>query len=276
MSRFRLLILKAFPLERPRGWGRIMIKALLIDDDANLRQGMKGLLNRYASDIEIIGEADSVKTGTIAMEKLHPQVVFLDIQLNDGTGFDILERVAQSQGKINSHIVFITAHEQYAIKAFRFSALDFLLKPVDPDDLEKVVEKIKSVSKQKESFEHIDLLLENIRKKVDHFKRIALSTSDGIHLFDISDIIRCESEGNYTTFYIKDHKPVLISKTLKEYEELLTEHGFERIHQSHLINLAYLKSYIKKDGGYVVMGDNSNLPISQRKKERLQELLKNL
>jgi two-component system LytT family response regulator len=184
--------------------------------------------------------------------------------------------VAKSQGKLSSHIVFITAHEQYAIKAFRFSALDFLLKPVDPEELQKVVEKIKTVLNQKENFEHIDLLLENIRKKVDNFKRIALSTNDGIHLFEISDIIRCESEDNYTKFYIKNHKPVLISKTLKEYEELLTEHGFERIHQSHLINLTYLKSYIKKDGGYVVMSDNSNLPISQRKKDRLQELLKNL
>lgn len=253
-----------------------MIKVLLIDDDANLRQGMKALLERYASDIEIIGEADSVKTGTIAMEKLLPQVVFLDIQLNDGTGFDILERVTKSQGKLSSHIVFITAHEQYAIKAFRFSALDFLLKPVDPEELQKVVEKIKAVLNQKENFEHIDLLLENIRKKVDNFKRIALSTSDGIHLFEISDIIRCESEDNYTKFYIKNHKPILISKTLKEYEDLLAEHGFERIHQSHLINLAYLKSYIKKDGGYVIMSDNSNLPIAQRKRERLQELLKNL
>lgn len=253
-----------------------MIKVLLIDDDANLRQGMKALLERYASDIEIIGEADSVKTGTIALEKLQPQVVFLDIQLNDGTGFDILERVTKSQGKLSSHIVFITAHEQYAIKAFRFSALDFLLKPVDPEELQKVVEKIKAVLNQKENFEHIDLLLENIRKKVDNFKRIALSTNEGIHLFEISDIIRCESEDNYTKFFIKNHKPILISKTLKEYEELLAEHGFERIHQSHLINLAFLKSYIKKDGGYVIMSDNSNLPISQRKKERLQELLRNL
>jgi len=118
--------------------------------------------------------------------------------------------------------------------------------------------------------------LENIRKKVDNFKRIALSNSDGIHLFEVSDIIRCESEDNYTKFYIKNSKPILISKTLKEYEELLTEHGFERIHQSHLINLAYLKSYIKKDGGYVVMADNAHLPISQRKKERLNELLKML
>jgi two-component system LytT family response regulator len=249
-----------------------MITALLIDDDDNLRAGMKSLLSRYAPEIAIMGEADSVKTGTELLLKTEPQVVFLDIHLGDGSGFDLLEEV-NKRGKLNSQIVFITAHEQYAIKAFRFSALDFLLKPVDPDELEKVISKIKNVLVKSESVAHIDLLLENIRKKVDNFKRIALSTADGIHLFEISDIIRCESEDNYTKFYIKNNKPVLISKTLKEYEDLLTEHGFERIHQSHLINLSYLKSYIKKDGGYVVMADNSNLPISQRKKERLQELI---
>jgi two-component system LytT family response regulator len=249
-----------------------MITALLIDDDENLRNGMKTILARYAPDICIIGEADSVETGTSMMLQNPPQVVFLDIHLGDGSGFDLLEEV-NKKGKLNSQIVFITAHEQYAIKAFRFSALDFLLKPVDPDELEKVIGKIKNVLDKNDSVAHIDLLLENIRKKVDNFKRIALSNSDGIHLFDVSDIIRCESEDNYTKFYIKNSKPVLISKTLKEYEDLLTEHGFERIHQSHLINLTYLKSYIKKDGGYVVMADNSNLPISQRKKERLQELL---
>ncbi|WP_339889359.1 LytTR family DNA-binding domain-containing protein [uncultured Flavobacterium sp.] len=253
-----------------------MIKAILIDDDQNLREGMKGLLERFAPNIEIIGEADSVATGIEAMDTLKPQVVFLDIQLNDGTGFDILEQLAAKNGAIKSNIVFITAHEQYAIKAFRFSALDFLLKPVDPDELQKVIVKIESVLEKTNDYAHIDLLLENIRKKVDNFKRIALSTSDGIHLFDISDIIRCESEDNYTKFYIKNNKPVLISKTLKEYEELLTEHGFERIHQSHLINLNYLKSYIKKDGGYVIMADESHLPISQRKRERLQEILKTI
>jgi len=253
-----------------------MITALLIDDDINLRNGMKTLLERYAPEIKIVGEADSVKSGLKAMDTLSPKVVFLDIQLGDGTGFDILEQLAAKNGKSVSHIVFITAHEQYAIKAFRFSALDFLLKPVDPEELQKVIAKIKSVVEKNEGFEHIDLLLENIRRKVDKFKRIALSTSDGIHLFEVSDIIRCESEDNYTKFYIKNRKPVLISKTLKEYEELLADHGFERIHQSHLINLAYLKSYIKKDGGYVVMADNSNLPISQRKKERLQDFLKTI
>ena len=251
-----------------------MTTALLIDDDANLRAGMRQMLSRYAPEITIIGEADSVQTGVEAMSQLQPQVLFLDIQLTDGTGFDLLEQLAEKNGKIKFQVVFITAHEQYAIKAFRFSALDFLLKPVDPEELLKVIDKIKNVLDKNDNYSHIDLLLENIRKKVDNFKRIALSTSDGIHLFDVSDIIRCESEDNYTKFYINNNKPILISKTLKEYEELLTEHGFERIHQSHLINLAYLKSYIKKDGGYVVMADNSNLPISQRKKERLQELLK--
>ena len=253
-----------------------MITAILIDDDANLRSGLKSMLGIYAPEIDIIGEADSVKTGVLILQALQPQVVFMDIQLGDGNGFDILEQLASKNGKSTSHIVFVTAYEEYAIKAFRFSALDFLLKPIDPEELEKVIGKIKQVVAKKDNYAHIDLLLENIRKKVDHFKRIALSTADGIHLFEISDIIRCESEDNYTKFYLKNNKPVLISKTLKEYEELLTEHGFERIHQSHLINLAYLKSYIKKDGGYVVMSDNSNLPISQRKKERLQELLRNL
>lgn len=253
-----------------------MIKAILIDDDKNLREGMKGLLNRFAPNIQIIAEADNVETGFKVIDSLNPDVVFLDIQLNEGTGFDILEKLAQKNGTIKYNIVFITAHEQYALKAFRFSALDFLLKPVDPEELEHVIQKIDSVLEKNNDYSHIDLLLENIRKKVDNFKRIALSTSDGIHLFDVSDIIRCESQDNYTQFFIKNSKPILISKTLKEYEELLKDHGFERIHQSHLINLNYLKSYIKKDGGYVIMADDSNLPISQRKKERLQELLKNL
>ncbi|RZJ53784.1 MAG: response regulator transcription factor [Flavobacterium sp.] len=253
-----------------------MITALLIDDDTNLRNGMKSMLGRYAPEIEILGEADSVKSGIKAIAAHNPDVVFLDIQLGDGTGFDILEQLSAKKGSISSHIVFITAHEQYAVKAFRFSALDFLLKPVDPEELEKVVAKIKKVLSTNDNYAHIDLLLENIRKKIDKFKRIALSTSDGIHLFEVSDIIRCESQDNYTKFYIKDHKPVLIAKTLKEYEDLLGEQGFERIHQSHLINLAYLRSYIKKDGGYAIMADNTHLPISQRKKDRLQELLKTL
>jgi len=250
-----------------------MITAVIIDDDINLRNGMKGLLNLYAPEIAIIGEAENVKNGITEILNKKPQVVFLDIQLTDGTGFDILESITKTEGKINTNIVFITAHEKYAIKAFRFSALDFLLKPVDPDELQQVIVKIKSSLETKTSYSNIDLLLENISKKVDTFKRIALSTSEGIHLYEIGDIIRCESQDNYTKFYIKNQKPILISKTLKEYDELLSEHGFERIHQSHLINIAYLKAYIKTDGGYVLMQDDSHLPISQRKRERLKVIL---
>ena len=253
-----------------------MITALLIEDDKHLRTGLKALLERYTNDILIIGEAESVKTGIAAIEKLRPQVIFLDIHLTDGTGFDILEQLTKTNGKLKAHVVFITAHEQYAVKAFKFSALDFILKPVDPEELQHTMGKIKEAVGKNNSFENIDLLLENIRKKVDNFKRIALSTSDGIHLFEVADIIRCEAKANYTEFFIKNHKPVLISKTLKEYEEMLTEHGFERIHQSHLINLSYLKSYIKSDGGYVIMADNSNIPIAQSKKEKLQELIRAL
>jgi two-component system, LytTR family, response regulator len=234
-----------------------MITAVLIDDDVNLRNGMKGLLSLYAPDIFIVGEADSVATGIEALQSHNPQVIFLDIQMNDGTGFDV---------------VFITAYEHYAIKAFRFSALDFLLKPVGPDELEKVIDKIRSVLDKDNDYSNIDLLLENIRKKADNFKRIALSNSDGIHLIDICDIIRCESDDNYTKFFIKNRKPILISKTLKEYEELLTEHGFVRIHQSHLINLSFVKSYAKKEG-VLYMADNSQLPISQRKRDQLQDVL---
>ena len=167
-----------------------MIKAILIDDDINLREGMKGLLSLYAPDINIIGEADSVESGVEIVSKLHPQVIFLDIQMNDGTGFDMLEKLSEINGKVTSHVVFVTAYEHYAIKAFRFSALDFLLKPVEPEELEKVIDKIRAVLEKDNDYSHIDLLLENIRKKADNFKRIALSNSDGIHLLDISDIIR--------------------------------------------------------------------------------------
>ena len=250
-----------------------MITAVLIDDDINLREGMKGILSLYAPDIDIIGEADSVETGVKILNNLNPQIVFLDIQMNDGTGFDILEKLSEINGKVTSHVVFVTAYEHYAIKAFRFSALDFLLKPVAPDDLEKVIDKIRTVLEKDNDYSHIDLLLENIRKKADNFKRIALSNSDGMHLLDINDIIRCESDDNYTKFFIKNGKPILISKTLKEYEELLSEYDFVRIHQSHLINLAYVKSYVKKENGFVVMHNDDQLPVSQRKRDLLQEIL---
>ncbi len=251
-----------------------MIKAILIDDDANLRVGLKSMLSRYAPQIEVVGEGESVSSGIEIIEKNPSDVLFLDIQLGDGTGFDILEKLIQRNGKIDQQIVFITAFEQYAIKAFRFSALDYLLKPVDPEDLKQVTDKIVQAVIKNTSNENVGILLENIRKKTEEFKRIVLSNSDGTHVFEVSDIIRCESEDNYTKFFIINHKPVLISKTLKEYEELLSPHGFERVHQSHLINMAYVKAFNKSEGLFIEMNDLSKVPVSIRKKDKFQNLLK--
>jgi two-component system LytT family response regulator len=253
-----------------------MIKAFIIDDDSNLRLGLVAMLENVAPNISIIGQAGSLSDGLNLLKSQTADVLFLDIQLTDGTGFDLLEQYQKTHGKPTFKVVFITAHEQYAIRAFHFSALDFLLKPVDLDELKQVTEKLKPNQTTDLAYQNIEVLLEHISKKNDQPKRIALSTAEGIHLVDIKDIIRCESENNYTTFHLNQGKPMIISKTLKEYDDLLSPLGFERIHQSHLINLSFLKSYIKKDGGYVVMQDGKELLISSRKKDRLQQIINNL
>lgn len=250
-----------------------MISTILIEDDVNIRTGLAILLKQIAPDLEIVGQAGTVQEGLFLIEKHQPNVLFLDIQLTDGSSFDILDQLMQKHNKISAQIVFITAYQEYAIKAFKFSALDYLIKPIDPEDLQNAITKIRAVQRTQVQYGQIDLLLEHFNKN-NLPKKIVLSTAEGTHLIHLQDIIRCESMDNYTKFYLKSEKPILISKTLKEYDELLKDSGFERIHQSHLINLNYLKSYIKADGGYVIMTDNSELPVSQRKRERLQALLK--
>ncbi len=254
-----------------------MIKAMIIDDEENLRNGLKALIETYCPEVEIIAEADTVQSALTSIPEHNPQLIFLDIQFSDGTGFDILEKLSQSlKGKINARVIFITAHDQYAVKAFKFSALDYLLKPVDPEELKNAIGKVSDKTEVNNLQAPLELLLENIRNNAALTKRIALSTAEGIHMYNITDIIRCESLDNYTKFFIQGQKPLLVSKTLKDYEELLSGHNFERVHQSHLINLSHLKSYIKTDGGYVVMADNTQIPVSQRKREKLLKILKSI
>lgn len=250
-----------------------MISTVLIEDDVNIRKGLAILLGQIAPDLEIVAQAGTVQEGLSLIEKHQPSVLFLDIQLTDGSSFDILDQLVKKYDKISAQIVFITAYQEYAIKAFKFSALDYLIKPIDPEELQKAIAKIRVLHQTQVQYSQIDLLLEYFAKNKQP-KKIVLSTAEGTHLIDLKDIIRCESMDNYTKFFLKNEKPILISKTLKEYDELLKDSGFERIHQSHLINLKYLKSYIKTDGGYVIMTDNSELPVSQRKREHLQEILK--
>ncbi|MBN2612033.1 MAG: response regulator transcription factor [Bacteroidales bacterium] len=246
-----------------------MYRAVIIDDNNNSRVTLMHDLEKYCPQVKIIGEADSVASGISIIEDRKPDVVFLDIQMSDGTGFDILEHF----GKIDFHVIFTTAFDSYGIKAIKFSALDYLLKPIDTEELVDAVKKLDNF-KVKEDFNgSINLLLENIRNIQTTGKRIALNSSDRIHMIQVSDIIRCESQGSYTIFYLTNKEQIVATRNLKEYEQLLEEHSFIRVHHSHLINFNYLKEFIKKDGGYAIMKDNTQVPVSFRKRNHLLEML---
>jgi len=241
------------------------IKALVIDDERRSRDTLTGMLTKYcAEDVEVLGEADGMRTGLEAIRRLQPEVVFLDIQMPDGSGFKLLE----SLDEINFELVFTTAYDQFAIKAIRYSALDYLLKPIVPAELKNAIAKVKQKKQDGTINKHIRVLLENVKETAPASRRIVLSTSEGMHIIDVVDIIRCESDDYYTRFFIRDRKPILVSRTLKEHEELLTEFGFIRPHKSHLINTRYVKSFIKADGGYILLQDGTTVPVSRRKREK--------
>ena len=248
-----------------------MIKAVIIDDIERSRTSLADDLARYCPDITIVGEASSVKTGVEAIRKHKPDVVFLDIQLEDGNGFNILEQV----GKTDFKVIFTTGSDEYGIKAVKFSALDYLLKPIDPDELIAAVNKLKETTKEEPADikDNLSVLIENLRNINNSTKRIALNSADRVHVVNVPDIIRCESQRNYTLFYLKDNKQILVTRTLKEFEDMLQDSGFIRIHHSHLINISYLKEFVKSDGGYAVMTDNTHVPVAVRKKEHLLQLL---
>lgn len=247
-----------------------MFNAVIIDDIDNSRITLTHDLEEYCPQIKIIGEADGVKTGIDEIRAKKPDVVFLDIQLGDGTGFDILEQI----GYIDFQVIFTTALDSYGIKAIKFSALDYLLKPVDPDELVEAVKKLEQNVKKDKIKSSIDLLLENIRDINPAGKRIALNSADKVHLVNVSDIIRCESRGAYTIFFLKNKEQIVDTKNLKEYELLLEEYSFIRVHHSHLINFNYLKEFIKKDGGYAIMTDNTQVPVSFRKRNKLLDMIR--
>lgn len=244
-----------------------MIKAVIIDDLKEARENLKKDLDNYCPEIVLIGEADSVVSGTKIIKSLQPNLVFLDIQLGDGSGFDILEIL----GEINFNVIFTTASDAYALKAFKFSAIDYLLKPIDPDDLIEAIKKVEQSKKTNHA--SIDLLLEHSKQAYKPMKRLALNTLDKIHVVNISDIIRCEADVNYTLFYFADKTKLLVTKTLKDFEEMLNEHQFLRVHQSHLVNTNCIKEFVKGDGGYLMMNDGSSVPVSTRKRNSVVEAL---
>ncbi|HSY61837.1 MAG TPA: LytTR family DNA-binding domain-containing protein [Cytophaga sp.] len=249
-----------------------MIKALIIDDVEKARSALKSDIKTYCPNVQVTGEADGVESGLQLIKNTTPDVIFLDIRMSDGSGFDLIAKLRQ-QGTIAFQVIFTTAYDEYAIKAFKFSAIDYLLKPVDHEDLIQAVQKIKVQDVQSSLKENMELLLESMKGIKTSNKRIALNSVDKVQIVNVDDIIQCESQKNYTLFYLTNKKQVLVTRTLKEFEDMLEGDNFLRVHHSHLINVKHLKEYIKTDGGYAVMSDGSQVPVSVRKKEQLLSLL---
>lgn len=248
-----------------------MIKAVIIDDEKSSRDTLNALIIRYCPEVHIVGMAEGFVSGLELLERIHPELLFLDIQMPDGSGFKLIEAVSP----VNFSVIFTTAYDQYALKAIKCSALDYLLKPIVPEDLITAVSKYKNTKKDAFSDKRIDYLLENINAPdEEQFKTITFNTNSEIIKVAILDIIRCEADNCYTTFYIKDNRKLIISKTLKEYEDLLGETHFLRVHKSHLININYIDSFNKADNGFVVLKTGDNIPVSRRKRDKIIEILK--
>ncbi len=248
-----------------------MITAFIVEDESNSRDSLIRDLKALCEGIEVIGHAAGVEEAFKQIPVLKPQLLFLDIEIGGGTSFDLLDKL-RAAGCTGYQVIFATSHNEYAIKAFRFSAIDYLMKPVDPDELVQAVSKI-SERKAVPEMDNLKMLLESMSAPKNKFARIALAAGDSILVYKTDEIIRCESERNYTRFYFLKEKPLLVSKTLKDYENLLVPEGFERVHQSHLVNMVHVKKYVKSDGGYLVMHDDASVPVSQHKKELVVRLL---
>jgi len=241
-----------------------MIKAIIIDDEQHCIDRLDGLLKQhFVQTINLAGSFQTIEEALTGIRNIQPDLVFLDVQINDKTGFDLLKQI----GEINFEIIFTTAYEKYAVQAFRFSALDYLLKPVDPDDLKAAILKLKEVISKNDTAGKLDVLFHNLKNIQGISKRICVPVINGLVFLQVNDIIRCQSEINYTNIFLKDKHTLLVAKTLKEFENLLSDYNFFRVHNSHMINLNYVKSYNKGKGGYITMTDNSSVEVSTRRKD---------
>jgi len=244
------------------------IKVVVVDDEQFARQSIITILVSKFNNIDVVGEAESVKDAVDIIKGKKPDLVFLDIDLTDGSGFDVVNFLKP----ISFQIIFVTAHQEYAIKAIKFSALDYILKPVSSFELEAAVNRLLEDRTSENQQFKLDAFTHNMQETSTDKKKIVLKTSDSIHIIKVIDIRRCEADNNYTTFYIANGERIIVSKGLKEYDELLSGYGFFRVHQSHLINLSCISRFDKKDGGSLVLCDEAKIPVSQRKKQKLLDI----
>ncbi len=243
--------------------------AIIIDDIEDARKILRADLNSVSPEIEIIGEADGVMKGVKLLAKNTPDILFLDIEMPDGDGFDLLEMLPQKPFKT----IFTTASDEHALRAFKFSAVDYLLKPINQDELKIAVEKAKGT---KDSPQSLALLQENIGKHIGKMERIILNTQEKIHVVRLSDIIRLESDINYTRFHLTSGNKVLVTRTLKEFDGMLSDNGFIRVHQSHLVNIEHIVEFVKADGGHLNLDDGNYVPVSSRRKSLVLQALEDL
>lgn len=248
-----------------------MIKAFIVDDEPELRELNRTLLARNFSEINVIGECGTVADAVVFINENHPQLLILDIRLTDGTGFNILQKIQP----YNYALIFVTAYNEFAIKAIRFSAIDYILKPIDESDFCIAVEKALSSINSSKLQEQVKTFFSYYERKTQS-RRIVLKTSEAINIVDVSDITYCRSESNYTTFYFTNGTKIMISRVLKEYDELLSEYGFFRPHHSFLVNLQYVSKLDKADGGFLILRDKTEIPVSLRRKKKLIQVLENL
>ena len=241
-----------------------MIKAVIVDDEPYCCQTLVTLLNRYCPMMEVEGIYHSGVAALPAIKARPPQLLFLDIEMPQMNGFELLQQLHE----INFELIFTTSYDQYAIKAIRFSALDYLLKPIDREELQKAVQKLIHRLDHPLS-QQIDILLKKLHQPAVTINKVALPTMEGLQMIPIESIISCTSQGSYTIFLLRDHKKLIVSRILKEVEEILEEHSFIRVHNSHVVNINEIEKYIKGEGGYLIMSDGSSVDVSRSRKNIL-------
>ncbi len=245
------------------------MKALLIDDELSNLENLQQLLQAYCPDVEVCAVAETVDDAIKAIARHKPDLVFLDIQLHQQTGFDLLTQLEH----IDFELIFVTAYNQYGIQAIKFAALDYLLKPIDIDELQNAVNKARKAINQKQDNQRVTYLLEYLKDNNKTQPRIALPLFAETRYLNISDITRCQADNTYTRFILANGEQILVSKILKEYATMLLNHGFVRVHQSHLVNMAYIKSWLREDGGSLLMADETRIPVSKQNREKVKEII---